>query len=216
MAAASSLPVGAANAAIYVSATSGPQAAVPAGGILVNFDDPLPWGVTLSGSYSIASGSVHNVNAEPWLDKTKYLFAPTAGDSSGNATIMFADALGYNGLDSLTFYWGSVDQYNTLTFLDRLGAPIASITGAVFPPANGTQTGGATNINFTATFTNESRGLIGGVNFGSARPAYELDDFHLATGSVPEPTTWAMMIIGFGGAGAMLRRQRRRNLLQVA
>lgn len=26
---------------------------------------------------------------------------------------------------------------------------------------------------------------------------------------VPEPTTWALMIIGFGGAGAMLRRRRR-------
>jgi hypothetical protein len=26
---------------------------------------------------------------------------------------------------------------------------------------------------------------------------------------VPEPGTWALMILGFGGAGAMLRRQRR-------
>lgn len=28
------------------------------------------------------------------------------------------------------------------------------------------------------------------------------------TGSVPEPATWALMIMGFGGAGAMLRRRR--------
>ena len=27
-------------------------------------------------------------------------------------------------------------------------------------------------------------------------------------GGVPEPTTWAMMIIGFGGVGAMIRRRR--------
>ena len=36
---------------------------------------------------------------------------------------------------------------------------------------------------------------------------------------VPEPATWAMMIIGFGGAGAMLRRNRQRHndqLLQAA
>ena len=28
------------------------------------------------------------------------------------------------------------------------------------------------------------------------------------TGGVPEPTTWALMILGFGAAGAMLRRRR--------
>jgi hypothetical protein len=27
-------------------------------------------------------------------------------------------------------------------------------------------------------------------------------------GSVPEPATWALMIMGFGGAGALLRRRR--------
>jgi hypothetical protein len=25
---------------------------------------------------------------------------------------------------------------------------------------------------------------------------------------VPEPTTWAMMLLGFGGIGAMIRRRR--------
>ena len=33
-----------------------------------------------------------------------------------------------------------------------------------------------------------------------------LDDVVLST--APEPTTWAMMILGLGGAGAMLRRRR--------
>jgi hypothetical protein len=26
--------------------------------------------------------------------------------------------------------------------------------------------------------------------------------------AVPEPTTWAMMLLGFGGIGAMIRRRR--------
>jgi hypothetical protein len=29
------------------------------------------------------------------------------------------------------------------------------------------------------------------------------------TGGVPEPGTWALMILGFGGAGASLRMRRR-------
>ena len=33
--------------------------------------------------------------------------------------------------------------------------------------------------------------------------------FVFATGAVPEPSTWALLILGFGGAGAMLRRQRK-------
>ena len=35
-------------------------------------------------------------------------------------------------------------------------------------------------------------------------------DLFSATGAVPEPSTWAMLITGFGGIGAMLRRRRLR------
>lgn len=50
----------------------------------------------------------------------------------------------------------------------------------------------------------------GVVNVGSnMRPSYLLlDDFNVA--EVPEPTTWALMLTGFFGLGAMLRRQRQR------
>jgi PEP-CTERM motif len=32
--------------------------------------------------------------------------------------------------------------------------------------------------------------------------------FTPSVGAVPEPAAWALMIMGFGGAGAMLRRRR--------
>jgi PEP-CTERM motif len=34
------------------------------------------------------------------------------------------------------------------------------------------------------------------------------DNFTYNTGAVPEPATWAMMLLGFGGLGAMLRSRR--------
>lgn len=41
---------------------------------------------------------------------------------------------------------------------------------------------------------------------------FALDDIHLSTTAVPEPGTWALMILGFGGAGAMIRRGRQLQL----
>ena len=36
------------------------------------------------------------------------------------------------------------------------------------------------------------------------------------TGAVPEPATWAMMLLGFGGIGMAIRRRRNRRLMQIA
>ncbi len=46
--------------------------------------------------------------------------------------------------------------------------------------------------------------------------AFRTDDMSLTanlSSAVPEPATWAMMIIGFGAAGSMVRSNRRRNAL---
>jgi hypothetical protein len=63
---------------------------------------------------------------------------------------------------------------------------------------------------------------LGGVNptFGQADASSALNSFRAHVGGefqgmVPEPATWALMIMGFGGAGAMLRSQRRRALVRA-
>ena len=40
----------------------------------------------------------------------------------------------------------------------------------------------------------------------------KLFDLTRGGGPVPEPATWAMMLLGFGGVGAMIRSRRRRAL----
>lgn len=55
-----------------------------------------------------------------------------------------------------------------------------------------------------------------GANAGRALPDFRAEvggQFSLT--SIPEPGTWALMIMGFGGAGAMLRSNRRRALAVV-
>jgi hypothetical protein len=52
---------------------------------------------------------------------------------------------------------------------------------------------------------------LGLTNGGRSDPAYGLDKAlggGAPVGGVPEPATWAMMLVGFGAAGAALRRRR--------
>jgi hypothetical protein len=44
------------------------------------------------------------------------------------------------------------------------------------------------------------------ITLSSSANSFEIDN--LAVGGVPEPATWAMMITGFAGMGAMIRRRR--------
>ena len=45
---------------------------------------------------------------------------------------------------------------------------------------------------------------------------YGTPTLRIVTAAVPEPSTWAMMLIGFGGAGAMLRRSKRKAATKVS
>jgi hypothetical protein len=119
----------------------------------------------------------------------------------GSATYTFA-----SGVESFQFDWGSVDSYNTLT-INSTGADPIVVPGLSFPnAANGNQVDPGTNGLFRVTGTEGER--FTSVTFASSQNSFEVDN--LAVGGVPEPASWALMILGFGGAGAALRGQRRR------
>jgi hypothetical protein len=56
------------------------------------------------------------------------------------------------------------------------------------------------------------------LNYGSSSDAklYFTGNENPGGGPVPEPATWAMMLVGFGGMGAVLRRNRRQAQLAFA
>ena len=73
-------------------------------------------------------------------------------------------------------------------------------------PANGDQIAAGTNGRFTVTGT--AGELFTSVTFSSTGNSFEVDNLAVG-GAVPEPATWAMMIVGFGLVGGAMRRSRK-------
>jgi uncharacterized membrane protein YuzA (DUF378 family) len=66
-------------------------------------------------------------------------------------------------------------------------------------------------LNFTATNTSTLISLMG----ASGRSYVGLDNVDVvqtSVGAVPEPSTWAMMVLGFCGVGTMAYRRRKQTL----
>jgi hypothetical protein len=119
----------------------------------------------------------------------------------GSATYAFS-----GDVSAFEFDWGSVDSYNTLT-INSTGADPIVVPGLSFAnAANGDQVSAGTNGLFRVVGTEGEH--FNSVTFSSSSNSFEVDN--LAVGGVPEPASWALMIVGFGGAGAVLRGQRRR------
>jgi hypothetical protein len=71
-----------------------------------------------------------------------------------------------------------------------------------------------TGLNTAPTF---SLGTFALTQFGGpARYSLTISDPNAVTGAVPEPATWAMMLLGFGGIGFAMRRTAKRTVVGVA
>ncbi len=204
----------AANASVTVSATPYDLSA-PAGiGTLVDFDSALPAGFTLTGSgYLIQSGD-NGLGAAPAGGPTD-----ATDDSSAYLSVYggWAKLMGQTGFHSVSFFWGSMDNYNAFDLLDASGNVIDTILSGDIPAGgNGDQLGAWTNQRVTVTSTQ----AIYGVALRSTSPAFEADNFFFSgragggseaqAAAVPEPASWAMMLVGFGAVGGAIRSQRRK------
>lgn len=193
-----------AAASVTTSSTAFGLNDVPAGSTLIDFDHSLPAGFTLSG------GQVRNFSdgagAEPAIaqDVKETSFYLTS--NPGNPATLLS-SIGYR---TVSFLWGSIDDYNTVYLLNSAGATIQAFTGMdMGPPANGDQGAAATNRRVTFT-TSGATSAIYGLRFETGSPAFEVDNVAFSN-AVPEPASWAMMICGFGAIGAVLRRRAARN-----
>ncbi|MDP3593077.1 PEPxxWA-CTERM sorting domain-containing protein [Phenylobacterium sp.] len=105
--------------------------------------------------------------------------------------------------------------------LDGTGAIFAELTNATSGITIAPGTFGTVSLVFETGANDAFLGqelfiLLSGTNGGAAFDNAMLDASPLSVSAVPEPATWAMMIVGFGGVGSMVRSARRRGAVGLA
>ena len=202
-----------ASAAALIAATPASAAVSFFGGAT----GPLPGETTIAtfepGSTAgvVESATVKFLNADsgdgmrPAFGSTgRFLSVLAGGDVTINALTPW---------NTLSFNYGSADAYNTLTVFFNGGASSQSFTGSqlIGGLANGNTASTATNgLVYLYGFT----GGITGIRLQSSQNSFEIDNLRI--NAVPEPGTWAMMLLGFGAVGYAMRRRKPVAVPQVA
>ncbi len=104
---------------------------------------------------------------------------------------------------------GGVFSGAWLTGKNQAGAFMSVLDGGTLELTSGV-------VDISALFDDSAEFGFSGVlpGFGDSDNDNALDSFNATgfaatfSGAIPEPGTWALMIMGFGGAGAMMRRRR--------
>ena len=196
-----------AHAATYTSLPGAPDPGFgPGETLLYDFEGPGGGigGAALSGSFSLQTGPIPGA-APPAGDATQYVAVPATTDlsSSGTATLSLAGLP--KAIKTFSFYWGSVDEYNTLDLFSG-ATKIFTLHGTDLPRFDGDQLLSSTNRRVYFDVAGDN---IDSLVFTSTNRAFEFDD--LAVSYVPEPATWGMLIVGFGLIGAAARKRRHAN-----
>jgi hypothetical protein len=182
----------------------------PGEALVTNFEGgPALSGVSISQPGFALSGSAQLVTGS-----TGHSAAPATSATTRDATQYLSVGQGQSAvlatphLSSISFYVGSLDAFNSFAFelADGstevvTGAALAAIPGL---DADGDQTGSTSNGRLTFSFGS----AIDQVTLASAGDSLEVSDIGALSAAIPEPTSWALMICGFGGAGLVLRRRR--------
>jgi PEP-CTERM motif len=158
----------------------------------------------LSGTAGIATGTTPQKSADPLGDTLPYM----AVAGGGTEQVVFGTAR-----TSISIYWGSIDgnqggniNLNTLT----LGG--FTLTGADLVLRGASGTGSQTLPSGNELVTISGLDPFTTATFSSTRNAFE---FSLGS-AVPEPSTWAMMMLGFAGLGyAAFRRNTKVGALAI-
>lgn len=188
-AAVAALTAGAADAATIIY-NPGVQGA-PNGFTLVNtFDTQAEQDQVSGNDFFFPTGDIPGQAANLPGNTTPYLTVLGGGD----ATVSFSQAV-----RALAFDFSSLDTYNLLTINFNTG-PSITRTGDDFLAA-----GAASGVTAGSFRVIGDGRFITSITLSSTQNSFEVDN--LSISAVPEASTWAMMIVGFGLVGSAMRRR---------
>ena len=162
------------------------------GATVDTFDDgALPTNYTATNSAAVVSGNSSWVYAAPAGDNTDYLTTGT-----GSVALTYTNAISYLG-----FYWGSVDDYNTIS-LTRTDGTTEAFTGSSLASLGVTANSSQSAY---VNFFDESHLGWDKVVLSSTENAFEVDNIATAT---PEPASMAMLGAGLLALGVIARKRK--------
>jgi PEP-CTERM motif-containing protein len=211
---ASALAIGSAASAVVIM--PGPNTSDGTGGTTVFATSPNPVLPTTTGSITATIG--HTGIADGSFTDMFRFRLPQDGLGSGSITtsVNFANFLMDTDLDIasviITNMNGTFTAFETLTTASSTTFPF----GVPCAVENTPDTCGA-NETFSANDVVISAGdlntiTVTGLSRGNGSYGGQIT-FNPTAPSVPEPATWAMMLLGFGGIGWQLRRKRSGGML---
>ena len=201
VAAFSMIVAGSASAAVT---SFGPGNASPGTGFTVidTFDNNLGLTDVTGTGYELTT--VHDATGAPPANSNPAGSQYLSVLGGGGVTIDFS-ALTSTPVVAFEFDWGSVDSFNTLTIHSNMGDLVIVPGTSSFPnAADGNQVLPGTNGLFRVDGSDGQ--IFTGMTLQSGTNSFEIDN--LATGPVPEPATWGLMIVGMGLMGMALRSRR--------
>jgi hypothetical protein len=155
------------------------------------------------GTVATLTGGAVLTSDQPFADIPEGVFGGTflaAGPTFSQPAVLSFNQF----VNRLGFLIGSPDTYNQLAITSTTG------TYTFTPPSLGLPGDGNQSfsqyVNFQTTMEGE-RILSASFNNIPANNAFETANF--AVGAVPEPATWAMMLLGFGAVGYSMRRSKK-------
>ncbi len=134
------------------------------------------------------------------------------GGIDGNGIQSSLTLTGTSPFSSISVFVGSLDAFNTVQLLGAAGDVIATYTGTQMAGGATIPSPGNTSAadNRRVTFTGTDGTTYAGIRFYNTgnNSAFEFDNVSF-TAAVPEPATWAMMLVGFGMVAGAARYRRR-------
>jgi hypothetical protein len=160
--------------------------------------NPAFGGVYLGPAGTVQNGSPPGVAAAPAGDLTNYLAV------TGSETILFTGSRNTFGL-----FWGSIDSWNAISFSGPGGVETYTFQNLPSPLTDG---GSHTDPTQNAYVVFQNLPAFTSVTISSSQPAFELDNLEVNVpgigSTVPETSTWMMMILGFFSLGFVAYRRK--------